>query len=411
MTARPFTVMAKPIGPRCNISCSYCYYLEKEKQFPSEKKFRMPEEVLETYIRQMIGCSVEAGMNEVTFAWQGGEPTMLGVGYFEKIIGLQRKHAPAGVKVVNLLQTNGTLLDDDWARFLQENDFLVGISIDGPRTLHDRYRIDRAGRPTFDAVMRGLAVLQRHAVEHNALTVVHRDNALHGKEIYRFLKKIGIRHMQFIPIVERTRDGKTLSGAPEIDDDPENHVTPWSVSARVYGKFLCDVFDIWSKRDIGEIFVQHFDVMVGKWLGVKSSLCVFGETCGDGLALEHNGNLYACDHFVYPEYLLGNITTTPLADLAWSERQQAFGRNKSESLTRQCQACRYRFACNGGCPKHRFAISRDGEPGHNYFCKSYTTFFRHAEDKLKEMAALVRMGLPAAGANRLPTGPRSHPAG
>jgi uncharacterized protein len=394
-TPTPFSIMTKPNGPRCNIDCKYCYYLEKEKFYPSEKKFRMTPEVLETYIRATIASSVEAGMREVAFAWQGGEPTILGVPYFEEIIALQRRHQPEGVRITNAIQTNGILLDDRWGAFLKDNRFLVGISIDGPQKLHDRYRIDRAGRPTFASVMRGLEVLQRHGVEHNALTVVHRHTAARGKEVYRFLRGIGIEYMQFIPIVERTADGTTLGGAPQMDNPEPLAVTDWSVSPRAYGKFLCDVFDIWFAHDIGKVFVQYFDTQVGLWMGLPSSLCVYAEDCGNALAIEHNGDVYSCDHYVYPDYRLGNIMQTPLSDMVWSGRQVEFGHDKSASLTRQCRECQFRFACNGGCPKHRFLKSRHGEDGQNYFCESYTMFLTHAGPRLREMATLVRLGRPA----------------
>jgi uncharacterized protein len=398
-TPRPFNIMAKPIGPRCNIDCSYCYYLEKEKLYPAEKKFRMADDVLESYVRQMITASLEAGMQEVSFAWQGGEPTMLGVDYFRKIVALQKRFASQGVRVTNAFQTNGMLLDDDWGAFLHDNGFLVGISIDGPKKVHDRYRVDRAGRPTFDKVMRGLEVLQRHNVEHNALTTVQRANGGKGKEVYRFLKGLGFEFMQFIPIAERNGSGG-LAGAPQVDMDPGNSVTDWSVSPRAYGKFLCDVFDTWFRNDIGKVFVQHFDVMLGKWVGDQDSLCVFAETCGNGLALEHDGSLYSCDHYVYPQYRLGNIAETPMRDLLWTERQVEFGQMKKDSLTSQCRGCTYRFACNGGCPKHRFARARDGEDGHNYFCEGYTMFFRHTDERLRAMARALASGRPAAEAAR-----------
>lgn len=385
MTPRPFSIMTKPMGPRCNIDCAYCYYLEKERQFPDEKKFRMSDAVLESYIRQLIDASVEAGMPEVPFAWQGGEPTLLGVEYFERIVELQQKHLPPGIRATNAIQTNGMLLTDDWGAFLKDAGFLVGLSIDGPRKIHDRYRVDRAGRPTFDAVMRGLDVLQRHGVTHNALCTVHRANGGKGKEVYTFLKGLGFGFIQFIPIVERTGQNG-LAGAPQADMDPANTVAPWSVAPRAYGKFLCDVFDVWYRSDIGEVFVQFFDVQIGLWAGGPSSLCVFAETCGNALALEHDGGLYACDHYVYPEYRLGQITETPLRDLLWTDRQNEFGLNKRDSLTEQCLACEYRFACNGGCPKHRFATSREGQLGHNYFCESYMMFFRHAGPRLQAMA-------------------------
>ncbi|MCV0428572.1 MAG: anaerobic sulfatase maturase [Roseibium sp.] len=396
----PFSIMTKPIGPRCNIDCRYCYYVEKEKLFPDEKKFRMSDEVLDSYIRQVIVTSLEAGMAEVSFAWQGGEPTLLGVAYFKNIVRLQEKYAPKGVKISNAIQTNGMLLDDEWGAFFHENSFLVGISIDGPRKIHDHYRVDRAGRATFDAVMRGLEVLQRHEVDHNALCTVHRANGVKGKEVYKFLKGAGFEFIQFIPIVERSgTDG--LAGAPQVDMDPGNSVTEWSVTPRVYGKFLCDVFDTWFRKDIGKVFVQFFDVQLGLWMGGPSSLCVFAETCGNGLALEHDGSLYSCDHYVYPQYRLGRISETPLREMLWTDRQRAFGQDKLSGLTAQCRRCQYRFACNGGCPKHRFATNRDGETGHNYFCESYTMFFRHADDRMRAMAHAVASGQPAATASKV----------
>jgi uncharacterized protein len=385
-TPRPFHVMTKPIGPRCNIDCKYCYYLEKERLYPSEKKFRMAEDVLETYIRDLIAAEVKAGLRTVTFAWQGGEPTMLGLDYFRRIVELQRKHAPAGIRIENALQTNGMLIDDDWARFFADEGFLIGISIDGPRDIHNRYRRDRAGRATFDAVMAGLDRLRTHKAEYNILTTIHRANAGKGKEIYRFLRDLGTRHLQFIPIVERRAPSGDLASAPQMDADPGNTVTEWSVSPKAYGKFLCDVFDIWHRQDVGKIFVQFFENQVGMWMGQPASLCIFAETCGNGLALEHNGDLYVCDHYVYPEYRLGNIMDTPLEQMAWSETAETFGYDKRDTLTAQCRRCQYRFACNGGCPKHRFLRSKDGEEGHNYFCESYTMFFRHAGDRLKGFA-------------------------
>lgn len=391
----PFHLMTKSVGPRCNIDCKYCYYLDKEKQYPDERKFRMSEAVLDRYIQQLIDTAVEAGQDEVLFAWHGGEPTIPGVAWYRHALELQRKYAPEGLRVQNTMQTNGTLLDDDWGAFLAQNRFLVGLSIDGPKAIHDRYRVDRAGRPTFDATMRGLDVLRRHGVDYNLLTVIHRHNAGKAREIYRFLRDLGTPHLQFIPIVERRGQGGDLAAAPQVDMDPANAVTEWSVSPRAYGKFLCDVFDQWFRRDVGKVHVQYFETQAGLWMGMPSTLCLFSETCGNALAMEHNGDVYACDHYVYPEYRQGNIMQTPLRDLVWNKPMQDFGDAKRDSLTAQCRACDFRFACNGGCPKHRFLRSRDGEPGHNYFCESYTMFFRHAGPRLRRIAALVRSGRPA----------------
>ena len=383
----PFHVMTKPMGPRCNIDCQYCYYLEKEKLYPDEKRFRMSDDVLERYVRDLIQAGVKVGQREIEFAWQGGEPTMLGVTFFEKALALQKQYAPEGVRISNAFQTNGTLLDDAWGEFLARETFLIGISIDGPREIHDKYRRDRAGRGTFNKVMQGLEVLQRHKVDYNILTTVHRENAIRGKEVYRFLKTLGTQHIQFIPIVERKAPDGGLAAAPQVDADPTNVISEWSVTPRAYGKFLNDVFDVWYRKDIGKFFIQFFENQVGLWMGRPASLCVFAETCGNALAMEHNGDVFACDHFVYPEFKLGNIMQTPLGDLAWSDTAEKFGKDKRDTLTAQCRSCQFRFACNGGCPKHRILTSRDGEPGHNYFCESYTMFFNHAGERLQNIAA------------------------
>lgn len=378
--------MTKPIGPRCNIDCKYCYYLEKEKLYPQEKKFRMSGETLERYVQQMIATSHEAGMGEVTFAWQGGEPLMLGLPFFEQIIELQDRHRIQGQRIANAIQTNGMLLNADWAAFFKRHGFLVGISIDGPKKVHDKYRVDRAGRSTFDAVMKGLEHLQVHQVDYNILTVVNRANAGKGKEIYKFLSTLGTDFFQFIPLVERRSDTGALASAPQVDMDPGNFVTDWSVTPKAYGKFLCDVFDVWYRRDVGQVYVQYFENQIGLWSGGPSSLCIYAETCGNGLAMEHNGDVYACDHYVYPEFKLGNINDEPLAALVWSDRTEAFGNAKRDALTAQCKRCRFRFACNGGCPKHRFLTSRDGEAGQSYFCESYQIFFAHAGERLRKLA-------------------------
>jgi len=382
---RPFSVMTKPMGPRCNIACSYCYYLEKERLYPDEKKFRMSDAVLEAHVRGMIEAAVRIGQREVQFAWQGGEPTMTGLDFFRRVLALQARYRPAGLRVTNAFQTNGTLLDDEWAGFLAANRFLVGISIDGPRGIHDRYRRDRAGRPTFDAAMAGLGALRRAGAEFNILCTVHRANAGKGKEIYRFLRTLGTQHLQFIPIVERRAPAGGLAPAPQLDDDPASLVTEWSVAPRAYGKFLCEVFDLWFRQDVGRVFVQFFENQVGMWRGFPASLCVFSETCGNALALEHNGDVYPCDHFVYPEFRLGNIMEQDIAGIAGSAAAARFGADKRDRLTARCRRCEYRFACNGGCPKHRFAPSREGEAGHNYFCESNMMFFRHAAGRLRAL--------------------------
>ena len=395
-TESPFQVMAKPIGPRCNLDCKYCYYLEKEDLYSQTKRFEMPAEILETYIRDFITSQANLKGTDIWFNWQGGEPTILGVDYFQKIVDLQAHYAPKGKKIRNALQTNGTLIDNRWARFLKENNFLVGISIDGPEEIHDLYRYDRAGRASFAKVMAGYELLNKYGVEHNILTVVHRDSAIRPLEVYRFLREIGAQFIQFIPIVERSSGAQKLAPAPQIDEDGvEYKVTPWSVLPRTYGRFLTTIFDEWVQRDVGQVFVQFFDMQLGLFMGQPASLCVFAETCGQGLALEHNGDLYACDHYVYPQFKLGNITQKPIDILANSPEQKEFGNAKRDTLTQQCLGCDIRFACNGGCPKHRFLKSKDGEPGHNYFCRSTTHFVKHAGPTLQVMANLIRAGRPA----------------
>src|SRR5262249_18075318 len=317
----PFQVMAKPTGPLCNLDCTYCFYLEKEKLYPGTRNWAMPEDVLETYIRRYIESQPQ---QTVSFAWQGGEPTLLGISWFEKVLQLQQKYAQ-GKRIENVLQTNGVTLDAAWADFLAVNDFLIGISIDGPRELHDAYRVDKGQQPTFDRVMRGIELLKAANVRLNTLTVVNRKNAHHPLEIFQFLKQIGSGFMQFIPAVERTAaqpspDGLVLLG-------PERklaQVTKWSVEPEVFGSFLCAIFDEWVRNDVGKYFVQLFDVTLELWLGMPPSLCVFSETCGNALALEHQGDLYSCDHYVYPENKLGNIMDDPLASLAANEKQRDF---------------------------------------------------------------------------------------
>lgn len=396
-----FHVMTKPIGPVCNLDCRYCFYLEKEKLYEDERRERpswqMPDEVLESYIRQYIeGQDVP----EVSFAWQGGEPTLLGVRFFQRVVELQRKYA-GGKRVQNALQTNGTLLDDAWGEFLKANDFLVGLSIDGPRDLHDAYRVDKRGRPTFDRVMQGRDVLQRHDVEFNTLTVVNRRNARRPQDVYQFLKEIGSGFIQFIPLVERSAHAplQTEGGLiqlslaqPARPGEERSPVTDWSVRAEDYGAFLITVFDEWVRRDVGRVFVQMFDVALGNWLGQGGGLCVFAPECGSALAMEHNGDVYACDHYVYPEYRRGNIRETSLREMVLSPEQQQFGRDKAETLPQYCRRCEVRFACHGECPKHRFVQTPDGEWGLNYLCPAYKRFFTHIGPAMNTMAALLRAG-------------------
>jgi uncharacterized protein len=447
---RPFHILTKPIGPICNLDCKYCFYLEKEALYPGENQWRMSDAVLEEYVRQYIRSQP---VDEINFAWQGGEPTLLGVDFFRKSVALQKKFA-GGKIISNAIQTNGTLLDDEWCKFLAANNFLVGLSIDGPAEMHDAYRVDKRQQPTFDKVMRGLDLLKKHRVEFNTLTVVNRLNSQSPLDVYRFLKSIGGQYLQFIPLVERAAIGKSQStglifaepplshdqsprtspnagttspsppqsgglsllgkqrkesakrraeqaGASESlgrgevvlraqGENPTNFVTEWSVESEQYGHFLCAIFDEWIRHDVGTTFVQLFDTALGNWMGLGSSLCVFAEKCGAALAVEHNGDLYSCDHYVYPRYKLGNVMNQSLGAMVNSPPQIKFGNDKFDSLPKYCRECEVRFACNGECPKHRFISTPDGEPGLNYLCAAYKKFFTHIDPHMKTMEKLLR---------------------
>lgn len=368
--SRPFHVMAKPIGPSCNLRCDYCFYLEKEALFPAHTSRRMSEQTLEAFVRQYI--EAQPG-GRVVFAWQGGEPTLLGTEWFRRALALQRRYAQ-GKEVENTLQTNGTLLDDEWGSFLKENGFLVGISIDGPQELHDRYRVDAQGRGTLSQALHGLEVLQRHEVPFNTLTCVSAANGDAGLEVYHFLKRIGSGHMQFIPVVEHH----------------ESRLSPFSVNGEQWGRFLIAIFDEWIRTDAGDIYVDMFELSLAKWLGIPGGVCVHNETCGDALALEHDGSLYSCDHYVYPEFRLGDIQRQTVAALVDGFRQLEFGLQKSHRLPESCFRCPVLFACNGGCPKHWFAAAQ--EKAANPLCSGYRAYFTHADPYMRLMADLYRRG-------------------
>jgi uncharacterized protein len=378
-----FSVMVKPTGPVCNLNCTYCYYLEKKNLYSGNKDFRMPEEVLENFIRQFIE-SHEVPV--VTFTWQGGEPTLLGLEYFQRAIELQKKYA-GGKTIENAFQTNGTRLNEAWCKFFTDNKILVGISIDGTEHNHDHYRMTASGGATFKRVMKGIELLHKHKVEFNTLSCVNDYNVHYASETYRFLKKIGSGFIQFIPVVERMArqsDQKQLILVAPIHGDDAS-VTPWSVNPEDYGKFLNTIFDEWVKVDVGKCFVQIFDVTLANWVGEMPGLCVFSETCGDAMVMEHNGDLFSCDHFVYPEYFLGNINDKTLIDLTKSQFQFDFGIDKRNKLPRYCLNCDVRFACHGECPKHRFAKTPDGKSGLNYLCPAYKMFFHHVEPYMEYM--------------------------
>jgi uncharacterized protein len=395
---QPFHVMVKPIGPACNLDCRYCFYLEKARLFAGEHSPRISDEVLERFVQQYITALPDAP--EINFAWQGGEPTLMGLDFFRKVVALQKKHS-GGKKITNAFQTNATLLDDEWCAFLAANQFLTGVSLDGPRELHDTYRLDKQGRSTFDAVVAAVARLKQHGAPFNTLTVVNRVNARQPLKVYRFLKEIGSTFHQYIPIVERVANpaaqalGLPLATPPGTAAE-EVAVTEWSVRPDDYGKFLIAIFDEWVRQDVGKIFVQLFDAALAAWVGQSGTVCVYAEECGNAIILEHNGAVYACDHFVYPQYLLGNLKDAPLTEMAWSAQQESFGRNKKTLLPNYCRKCEFLFACNGECPKHRFAKTPDGEPGLSYLCAGLKRFFQHATPKLDAMARLVQAHRPAA---------------
>lgn len=394
-----FHVMAKPAGASCNLRCAYCFYTEKEKLYGGPARFRMSGDILESFIRQYIDCQDSL---EVQFAWQGGEPTLLGVNYFRTVVALQEKYA-RGRKVTNAIQTNGTRLTDEWCRFFKDHGFLVGLSIDGPRPLHDRYRVKAGGQPTFDRVMSGVEMLRQHEVPFNTLTVVNDCNARYPLDVYQFLKQNGDGHMQFIPAVERMPDDRAKNlgldlAAPLMPGRKPNPIqlAPWSVSPKGLADFYISIFDQWVRNDVGRVFVQLFDVALGNWMGAGFGLCQFSPTCGTNVALEHNGDLYACDHYVYPEYRLGNIMESPLPALMASAGQKRFGKAKLDNLPAYCENCEVRPACNGDCPKHRFAATPKGEPGLSYLCAGYRKIFKHMAPCLNMMSALVIAGRPAS---------------
>lgn len=379
--------MVKPIGPICNLDCKYCFYLEKENLYLNAN-FEMSFNVLESFIKQKIEAN---NVPVVNFAWQGGEPTLLGVDYFRKVVEMQKKYAN-GKRIKNTFQTNGVLLDDEWCKFFKDNNFLIGLSIDGPKEHHDKYRINKGGSGSFDQVVRGLNKLKEYGVDFNTLTVVHDYNAKYPLEVYRFLKEIGSGFMQFIPIVERSTENQNTEGLSLVSPDykKEAKVTEWSVKPEAYGNFLIEIFDEWVRNDVGKYFVQMFDISLESWFRGEASLCVFRETCGDALALEHNGDLYSCDHYVYPENKLGNILGENLEKLVNSPQQKKFGLDKKDTLPKYCLDCEVRFACNGECPKHRFIKTPDGEEGLNYLCAGYKKYFNHIDPYMKFMAEELR---------------------
>jgi uncharacterized protein len=394
---KAFHIMAKPAGSACNLFCDYCFYLKKEKLYPGSD-LRMSAQVHEAYIRQLLEFHQSP---QVTVAWQGGEPTLMGLDFFRLSVDLQKKYQKPNSDIENTFQTNGILLNDEWCEFFRENNFLVGLSLDGPRELNDFYRKDKAGRGTFDRVLQAARLLQKHQVECNILCTVNSKNGAHPLETYSFFRdEIGVNYIQFIPIVERQDESGSQKG---------NKVTDRSVQPGQFGRFLIEIFDEWVRRDVGRTFVLNFDGALAGWLGMAGTVCIHAPTCGLGLALEHNGDLYSCDHFVDPDHYLGNILETPLIELIASEQQRTFGRDKKNSLPRCCRECAFLFVCHGECPKNRFMRTPDGEYGMNYLCEGYKAFFTYADKFMRIMAWLVRANRPASEVMAIVAGEQGHP--
>ncbi len=372
--SREFQIFAKPIGPICNLNCDYCYYLEKEHLYPKVESFRMKDNILETYIVQHIEATTE---QVIQFSWHGGEPTLLGVDYFRKIVELQQKHKPPNKQIINGIQTNGTLIDEEWSQFFAEAHFAVGLSLDGPQKMHDAYRVTKNHQSAFKRTMDGYQLLQKHNVLCEILCVVHAQNVHNPSEVYRFFKDLKARYISFLPLVIKQPDRAT-------------GVSPHTVPSDAWGTFLCTIFDTWLAEDIGRLKVQIFEEAVRPAFGQEHTLCIFKKICGGVPVVEHNGDFYACDHFVDPEHQIGNIKETPLVTLLESPQQKAFGQIKSESLPRYCRTCDVRELCNGGCPKNRFIETPDGEPGLNYLCAGYKTFFTHCRPFVSEVAKQFR---------------------
>ncbi len=394
-----FNIMIKPAGSLCKLDCHYCYYLDKAEIYGGYEP-RMSLDMLETCIREYIAAN---DVPEVTFNWHGGEPLVMGLDFYRKAVELERKYA--GDKIIhNTLQTNGTLLNYDIASFFRDNDFLVGVSIDGPRDIHDKYRKDKGGAPTFDKVLRGIETLYRTGTQFNTMTTVNKASEGRGMEVYNFLKSVGSRYMQFMPVLEHIKypvgsNGKPRKGARPYIVEPSTEgaeIAMWSVSSMAFGKFMCDIFDYWVRNDVGQYFVNQFDAALACWCGAQPGTCVYAETCGGNSIIEHNGDVYCCDHFVYPEYKLGNIAGTDLREMMNSPVQTKFGISKRNGLPKKCIRCRYAFACHGECPKHRFNRTESGETGLNALCDGYYKFYSHVEpymEKMKEF--LVEKKAPA----------------
>jgi len=397
--AQGIHVVAKPIGPVCNLNCAYCFYLEKQALFGPYEKYRTSDDVLSAFITNYITSQPTP---IVEFVWQGGEPTLLGVDFFRRVIELQNQFS--GTKsITNSFQTNGTLLTDEWCAFLRKHNFMVGISLDGPKKIHDRYRRDHKGKGSFDRVMRGLRLLQKYKVQFNVLACVARETAKHPLEVYRFLKDEGVEFIQFSPVVERLPDssstqiGLRLAGPTALDkEEQQTEVTPWTVIPEEYGNFLINIYEDWVHHDVGKVFVMNFEWALNAWIGNPSPVCIHAKQCGRSVVIEHNGDVYACDHCVYPDYRLGNIRTDKLSDMVERSLQSGFGVSKETALPKWCRGCKVLAACQGGCPKHRFAKTYYNETGLHYLCEGYKKFFLHIRKYLHAMTQLLGNGLPVS---------------
>lgn len=401
-------IMAKPIGPKCNLNCEYCFYLEKEALFGESEKFRMSDAVLSSYISKYIASQPTP---EVEFVWQGGEPTLLGLDFFRRVIALQAPFVHQK-KITNNLQTNGTLLNDEWCQFLKKHNFMVGISLDGPKDIHDRYRRDRTGQATFDKVMQGVKLLQKYNVNYNVMACVARETAYKPLEVYHFFKELGVEFIQFFPIIERMadsheeKDGLRLAGPASLDQDEANaQVAEWSVEPEGYGDFLIAIYEEWVRKDVGKTFVMNFEWALNAWIGNPSPVCTFARQCGKSVIVEHNGDMFACDHSVYPQFKLGNILEDNPMEMIDKSIAKGFGVSKETALPRQCLECEVLNACWGGCPKHRFAKTYYGEPGLHYLCKGYGKFFMHIRKYLRVMTQLLANGYPASDVMKACQGP------
>ena len=401
-------VVAKPSGSKCNIACDYCFYLEKEALYGAPARPRMSDEVLARYIENYVSSQPTP---VVELVWQGGEPTLLGLAFFEKVIELQAPHRK-NKTIRNALQTNGMLLDDAWCEFLRRNEFIVGISLDGPQEIHDRYRKHRNGRGTFAEVMRGLRLLQAHGVDYNVMACVGRETARSPLEVYQFFKSEGVEFIQFSPIIERMPDalsesrGLWLGGPAGLKQvDQPRQVTPWTVVPEDYGDFMIAIYEEWVRNDVGKTFVMNFEWAMHAWLGNPSPVCIHARQCGRAVAIEYTGDVYACDHFVYPEYRLGNVMDSSIAAMVEKSLASGFGVEKETSLPQACRQCPVLSACRGGCPKHRFATTATGEPGLHYLCEGYKRFFMHIRKYCHAMAQLIEHDLPASMVMEAAKGP------